>query len=77
MSKQDCIKMDGTVITDKSNSLFDVELDNGMVITATLSGKIRMHNIRIMVQDRVTVELSPYDLSHGRISYRYKPDFNK
>lgn len=72
MSKQDCIKMTGTVIQDKSNSIFDVELDNGMTITATLSGKIRMNNIRILVGDKVDVELSMYDLTRGRITFRHK-----
>jgi translation initiation factor IF-1 len=72
MSKQDCIKMTGTVVQDKSNSIFDVELDNGMTITATLSGKIRMNNIRILVGDKVDVELSMYDLTRGRITFRHK-----
>ncbi len=72
MSKQDCIKMTGTVIQDKSNSIFDVELENGMVIKATLSGKIRMNNIRILVGDKVDVELSMYDLTNGRITFRHK-----
>ncbi len=72
MSKQDCIKMTGMVVQDKSNSIFDVELDNGMTITATLSGKIRMNNIRILVGDKVDVELSMYDLTRGRITFRHK-----
>ena len=72
MSKQDCIKMTGTVIQDKSNSIFDVELENGMVIKATLSGKIRMNNIRILVGDKVDVEMSMYDLTNGRITFRHK-----
>lgn len=64
--------MTGTVIQDKSNSIFDVELENGMVIKATLSGKIRMNNIRILVGDKVDVELSMYDLTNGRITFRHK-----
>lgn len=72
MSKQDCIKMTGTVIQDKSNSIFDVELENGMIIKATLSGKIRMNNIRILVGDKVDVEMSMYDLTNGRITFRHK-----
>ena len=79
MSKQDCIKMDGTVIADKSNSIFDVEWDNNssMVIRCTLAGKIRMNNIRIMCGDRVSIEVSPYDVTKGRICYRYKTEPNK
>jgi len=64
--------MTGMVVQDKSNSIFDVELDNGMTITATLSGKIRMNNIRILVGDKVDVELSMYDLTRGRITFRHK-----
>ena len=64
--------MTGTVIQDKSNSIFDVELENGMIIKATLSGKIRMNNIRILVGDKVDVEMSMYDLTNGRITFRHK-----
>lgn len=70
MSKQDCIKMEGTVIEDLSNSMFKVELDNNVEIICTISGKIRQKNIRVMIGDRVQIDMSPYDLSKGRISYR-------
>ena len=72
MAKQDAIKVDGTVIEALSNSMFRVELDNGHEILSHISGKIRTNNIRIMVGDSVTVEMSPYDLTKGRISYRKK-----
>lgn len=71
MSKQDTIRTEGTVLEAFAAERFRVELDNGVVITATLSGRIRQHRIRVMVGDCVEVELSPYDLTHGRISYRY------
>ena len=72
MSKQSAIKVDGTVIEALSNSMFRVELDNGHEILCHISGKIRTNNIRIMVGDSVCVEMSPYDLTKGRISYRKK-----
>lgn len=72
MSKQDAIKVSGTVIEDLSNSMFKVELDNGHTILCHISGKMRMHNIRIMVGDEVDVEMSPYDLTKGRICFRKK-----
>ena len=72
MAKQEAIKVIGTVIEDLSNSMFNVELDNGIIILCHISGKIRMHNIRIMVGDVVEVEMSPYDLTKGRICYRKK-----
>lgn len=72
MAKQEAITVDGEVIEALSNSMFKVELDNGVEILCHISGKIRMHNIRIMPGDRVKVEMSPYDLTKGRISYRYK-----
>lgn len=72
MAKQPHIEQDGTVVEALSNAMFKVELDNGHQITAHISGKMRMHYIRILPGDRVKVEMSPYDLSKGRISYRYK-----
>lgn len=70
MSKQDHIKTNGTVREAFAGERFSVELDNGVTISATLSGRIRQHHIRVMPGDRVEIELSPYDLTHGRISYR-------
>ena len=64
--------MDGTIGETLPNAMFRVRLDNGHEILATISGKMRMHYIKILVGDKVTVELSPYDLSRGRIIYRYK-----
>lgn len=72
MSKQDAIKQDGTISEALSNAMFRVKLQNGHEVIATISGKMRMHYIRILPGDRVQVEMSPYDLSRGRISYRYK-----
>lgn len=72
MSKQSSISTDGVIIENLSNSMFKVELTNGHQILSTISGKIRMNNIRLMVGDKVKVEMSPYDLSKGRIAYRYK-----
>jgi translation initiation factor IF-1 len=72
MSKQDAIKQDGVIKEALSNAMFRVVLENGHEIIATISGKMRMHYIRILPGDRVQVEISPYDLSRGRISYRYK-----
>lgn len=72
MSKEDVIEVEGTVIEPLPNAMFRVELDNGHKVLAHVSGKIRMHFIRILPGDRVTVELSPYDLNRGRIVYRYK-----
>ncbi|MGI6678265.1 MAG: translation initiation factor IF-1 [Dehalobacterium sp.] len=72
MAKQDAIEVEGTVIEPLPNAMFTVELDNGHRILAHVSGKIRMNFIRILPGDRVTVEVSPYDLSRGRITYRYK-----
>lgn len=70
MSRQDTIKTYGTVREAFAAERFSVELENGVTITATLSGRIRRNHIRVMAGDRVEVELSPYDLTHGRISYR-------
>jgi len=72
MSKQDAIKQDGTITEALSNAMFRVKLQNGHEIIATISGKMRMQYIRILPGDRVQVEMSPYDLTRGRISYRYK-----
>ena len=72
MSKQDAIKQDGTITEALSNAMFRVKLQNGHEIIATISGKMRMHYIRILPGDRVQVAMSPYDLTRGRISYRYK-----
>lgn len=72
MSKSNVLAMDGTVTENLSNSNFKVELDNGVSLICHLGGKIRMNYIRIMVGDTVKVEMSPYDLSKGRIVYRYK-----
>jgi translation initiation factor IF-1 len=70
--KEEAIEVEGKVIEPLPNAMFRVELDNGHKILAHISGKMRMHYIRILPGDRVVVELSPYDLSRGRITYRYK-----
>ena len=72
MAKQDSIKQDGTIVEALSNAMFRVKLANGHEIIATISGKMRMKYIWVLPGDRVQVEMSPYDLSRGRISYRYK-----
>jgi translation initiation factor IF-1 len=72
MAKQGPITMDGVITDTLPNAMFRVKLDNGHEILAVISGKMRMHYIKILVGDKVTVELSPYDLSKGRITYRYK-----
>ncbi|MCI8335604.1 MAG: translation initiation factor IF-1 [Peptococcaceae bacterium] len=72
MSKQDGIEVDGIVLEPLPNAMFTVELVNGHKVLAHVSGKIRMNYIRILPGDKVTVELSPYDLKRGRITYRYK-----
>lgn len=72
MSKEDVIEVEGTVIEPLPNAMFRVELQNGHKVLAHVSGKIRMHFIRILPGDKVTIELSPYDLTRGRIIYRYK-----
>lgn len=72
MAKQEAITVDGEVIEALSNSMFKAELESGHEILCHISGKIRMNNIRIMPGDRVKIEMSPYDLTKGRISYRYK-----
>ena len=70
MAKEDVIEVEGKVVDTLPNAMFKVELENGATILAHVSGKIRMHYIRILPGDRVTVELSPYDLTRGRITYR-------
>src|SRR5690349_5463531 len=73
MPKKDgAIEIEGTVVESLPNAMFRVELDNGHKVLAHISGKMRMHYIRILPDDRVVVELSPYDLTRGRIVYRYK-----
>ena len=72
MAKQDVIELEGTVLDTLPNAMFKVELENGHEILAHVSGKIRMNYIRILPGDKVTVEMSPYVLSRGRITYRYK-----
>ena len=72
MSKQDVIEVEGTILESLLNAMFQVKLENGHVILAHISGKIRMNFIKILPGDRVTVELTPYDLNRGRITYRFK-----
>lgn len=72
MAKDDVIEVEGKVIEPLPNAMFRVELENGHKVLAHVSGKIRMHYIKILPGDRVTVELSAYDLTRGRITYRYK-----
>jgi translation initiation factor IF-1 len=72
MTKKALIKQDGTIEEALSNAMFRVRLENGHSIVATISGKMRMNYIRILPGDKVSVEMSPYDLSRGRIIYRYK-----
>ncbi len=71
MAKDDVIEVEGKVVDTLPNAMFKVELENGATILAHVAGKIRMHYIRILPGDRVTVELSPYDLTKGRITYRF------
>ncbi|HKK14704.1 MAG TPA: translation initiation factor IF-1 [Gammaproteobacteria bacterium] len=70
MAREDHIEMEGTVIETLPNTMFRVELENGHVVTAHISGKMRKHYIRILTGDKVTVQLTPYDLTKGRIVYR-------
>jgi translation initiation factor IF-1 len=72
MSKEEAIVVMGIVKEPLPNAMFKVELENGHVVLAHISGKMRMHNIRILPGDKVSLELSPYDLNRGRITYRYK-----
>jgi len=72
MANEETITVEGKVIEPLPNAMFRVELDNGHVVLAHVSGKMRMHFIKILPGDKVTMELSPYDLNRGRITYRYK-----
>ena len=72
MAKQPAIEQDGRITEALSNAMFRVELENGHIVTAHISGKMRKFYIRILPGDQVTVELSPYDLTRGRITYRFK-----
>ena len=74
MSKQPLIKQDGVILEALSNAMFRVKLENGHEILATISGKMRMNYIRLMVGDKVTIELSPYDTTKGRIIVRHKKE---
>ena len=72
MPKEDAIEVQGTILENLPNATFKVEIENGQTILAYVSGKMRMHFIKILPGDKVTVELSPYDLTKGRITYRFK-----
>jgi translation initiation factor IF-1 len=72
MAKEDSIEVQGTVLETLPNAMFRVQMENGHKILAHISGKMRMHFIKILPGDKVTVELSPYDLTRGRITYRFK-----
>lgn len=72
LSKEDMIEVEGTVVETLPNAMFKVELENGFEVLAHVSGKIRVNYIRILPGDRVKVEMSPYDLTKGRITYRFK-----
>ncbi|MEN6411268.1 MAG: translation initiation factor IF-1 [Veillonellales bacterium] len=72
MSKQDVIEVEGTVVEALPNAMFQVKLENDHIVLAHVSGKIRMNFIRILPGDKVTLELTPYDLNRGRITYRFK-----
>ncbi len=72
MAKEEQIEMEGTVIETLPNTMFRVELENGHIIIAHISGKMRKHYIRILTGDKVSIEMTPYDLSKGRITYRAK-----
>jgi translation initiation factor IF-1 len=72
VSKQEGVSVEGTVVEALPNAMFRVELENKHTVLAHISGKMRMHFIKILPGDKVTLELSPYDLSRGRITYRYK-----
>ena len=73
MAKEDVIEMQGTILDTLPNTMFKVELENGHVVIAHISGKMRKNYIRILTGDKVTVELTPYDLTKGRITYRFMP----
>lgn len=72
MAKEDCVEVEGTVVEPLPNAMFRVELENGHKVLAHVSGKMRMKFIRILPGDRVTIQLSPYDLTRGMIVWRYK-----
>ncbi len=72
MAKEEAIEVEGTIVEPLPNAMFRVELDNGHKVLAHISGKMRMHFIKILPGDRVTVELSPYDLTRGRVTFRTK-----
>lgn len=72
MGKEESIEVEGTVLEPLPNAMFKVELDNGHKVLAHISGKMRLHFIRILSGDKVKIQLSPYDLTRGRITYRYK-----
>ena len=72
MAKQNAIEQDGTIVEALSNAMFRVELQNGHVVIAHISGKMRMHYIKILPGDKVRIEMSPYDMTKGRIVFRYK-----
>ena len=72
MSKEDVIEVEGTVVEALPNAMLQVELENGHIVLAHVSGKMRMNFIRILPGDKVTMELTPYELSRGRITYRFK-----
>ncbi len=77
MSEKQVIELEGTVIEALPNAMFRVEIEGGHVILAHISGKMRMHYIKILPGDRVTVEMSPYDIEKGRITYRHKIERNR
>ena len=72
MAKQANIELDGIILESLSNAMFRVELENGHIVIAHISGKMRIHYIKILTGDKVKLEMSPYDLTKGRITYRYK-----
>jgi translation initiation factor IF-1 len=72
IAKEEAIVLEGTIVQSLPNAMFNVQLENGHSVLGHISGKMRRHYIRILPQDKVRVELSPYDLSRGRITYRYK-----
>ena len=72
MAKEDCIEMEGVVLDSLPNTMFRVQLENGHIVIAHISGKMRKNYIRILTGDKVTVELTPYDLTKGRIKFRNK-----
>ena len=72
MAKQKSIEQEGKIIEALSNAMFRVELDNGHIVTAHISGKMRLHYIKLLPGDKVKLEMSPYDLTKGRITFRYK-----